>query len=139
MYACQYGHQALKFYNFTPLLLLSLIFLPLVCVKLRNKDLNSANSHLFHVKIPVECAGQTWLNKKPISHSKETSCRMEEAWLYLRLSSTYIRSECMDVHANPGPPKPQTDSSNLVSLQPQRPNNENSPHLSSFAARKVYT
>ena len=44
----------------------------------------------------------------------------------------------MDVHANPGPPKPQTDSSNLVSLQPQRLNNEDSPHLSSFAARKVY-
>ena len=44
-------------------LLVSLIFLPSVCAKLRNKDLNSANSHLFHVKIPAECAGQTWLNK----------------------------------------------------------------------------
>ena len=45
----------------------------------------------------------------------------------------------MDVHANPRPPKPQTDSSNLVNLQPQRPNNEDSPHLSSFAARRVYS
>ena len=34
-----------------------------MCVKSRNKDLNLANSHLFHVKIPAECAGQTWLNK----------------------------------------------------------------------------
>ena len=83
-----------------------------------------------------------WTNlveQKPISHSKETSCRMEEAWLYLRLSSTYIRSECMDVHANPGPPKPQTDSSNLVNLQLQSPHNEDCPHLSSFAACKVYS
>ena len=45
----------------------------------------------------------------------------------------------MDVHANPGPPKPQTDSSNLVILWPERPNNEDSPHLSSFAARRVYS
>ena len=45
----------------------------------------------------------------------------------------------MYVHANPGPPKPQTDSSNLVNLRPQRPNNEDSLYLSSFATRRVYS
>ena len=47
--------------------------------------------------------------------------------------------EFMYVRADPGPPKPQTNSSYLVNLQPQRPNNEESPHLSSFAARRVYS
>ena len=70
-------------------LLVSWIFLPYVCVKSRDKDLNSTNSHLFHVKIPADYAGQTWLNKNlSNAPAEKTSCRMEEAWLYLRLSST---------------------------------------------------
>ena len=45
----------------------------------------------------------------------------------------------MDVHANPGPPKPHNDTSSLVNLQVQRPNNKDSPHLSSFAACRIYS
>ena len=84
-----------------------------------------------------------WTNlveQKPIERPEETSCRMEEAWLYLRLSFfPKDLTGCVDVHANPRPSKIQTDSSNLVNLQPQRPNNEDSPHLPSFAARRVYS
>ena len=111
-------------------LLVSFIFLPSVCIKSRNKDLNSANSYLFHVKIPAECAGQTWLNK----NLSNTHKRPVVEWR--KRGSICI---CMDVHANPGPPKPQTDSSNLVNLQLQSPHNEDCPHLSSFAACKVYS
>ena len=42
---------------------LSLIFLPSVCVKSRDKDLNLTNIHLLLSKVPAERAGQTWLNK----------------------------------------------------------------------------
>ena len=48
-------------------------------------------------------------------------------------------TEFMYVRADPGPPKPQTDSSNLVNLRLQRPNNEDSPYLSSCAACRVYS
>ena len=61
-----HANMAAKLYTSIILLhflLVSLIFLPSVCIKSRNKDLNLANSYLFHVKIPAECAGQTWLNK----------------------------------------------------------------------------
>ena len=79
-------------------LLVSLIFLPSVCVKSRNKDLNLANSHLFHVKIPAECTGQTWLNKNLSNTLKRPVVEWRKRGSIL--SSTYIRSECMDVHAN---------------------------------------
>ena len=129
MYACQYGRQALKFYNFTPLLV-SLVFLPSVCVKSRNKDLNLANSHLFHVKIPAECAEQTWLNKNLSNTPKRPVVEWRKHGSICVFLPPKDLTECMDVHANPGPPKPQTDSSNLVNLQLQRPHNEDCSHLS---------
>ena len=135
MYACQYGCQALYFYNFT---LLPSSFIDFHCVKSRDKDLNLTNSHIFHVKIPAKCTGQTWLNKNLLNTLKRPVVEWRKRGSICIFLPPKDLTECMDVHANPGPPKPQTDSSNLVSLQPQRPNNEDSPHLSSFAARKVY-
>ena len=107
--------------------------------KSRNKDLNSANSHLFHVKIPAECAGQTWLNKNLSNTPKRPVVEWRRHGSICVFLPPKDLTECMDVHANPGHPKPQTDSSNLVNLQLQSPHNEDCPHLSSFAACKVYS
>ena len=56
---CMRANMAAKLYSSIILLhflLVSFIFLPSVCIKLRDKDLNSTNSHLFHVKIPAVSA-----------------------------------------------------------------------------------
>ena len=119
-------------------LLVSLIFLPSVCVKSRNKDLNSANSHLFHVKIPAECAGQTWLNKNLSNTPKRPFVEWRRRGSICVFLPPKDLTECMDVHANPGPPKPQTDSSNLVNLQLQSPHICHHLQLARFVANKNY-
>ena len=139
---CMRANMAAKLYSSIILLhflLVSFIFLPSVCIKLRDKDLNSTNSHLFHVKIPAECAGQTWLNKNLSNTLKRPVVEWRKRGSICVFLPPKDLAECMDVHANPGPPKPQTDSSNLVNLQLQRPHNEDRPHLSLFAACKVYS
>lgn len=120
-------------------LLLLLIFLPSVCVKSGDKDLHSTNSHLFQVKVPSEHAGPTWLNKNLSNTPKRPVVEWRKCGSICVFLPFKDLTKYMDVHANPGTPRTQTDSSNLVNLQPQRPNNEDSPHLSSSAAARVYS
>ena len=120
-------------------LILPSIVLPSVRVKSRNKGSNSRNSHLFHVTVRAERADQTRLNKHPSNAPKRPVVEWRKRGSICVFLPFKDLTECMDVHANPGPPRTQTDSSNLVNLQPQRPNNEDSPHLSSSAAARVYS
>lgn len=139
---CMRGNMAAKLSSSTILLyflLLLLIFLPSVCVKSGDKDLNSTNSHLFQVKVPSEHADPTWLNKNLSNTPKRPVVEWRKCGSICAFLPFKDLTEYMDVHANPGTPRTQTDSSNLVNLQPQRPNNEDSPHLSSSAAGRVYS
>lgn len=91
------------------------------------------------MKVPSERAGQTWLSKNLSNAPKRPVVAWRKRGSICFFLPFKDLTECMDVHANPGPPRTPTDSSNLVNLQPERPNNEDSPHLSSFAVGRVYS